>query len=52
MLYNSIIKLGVPMKLSRLINMCLNGTFSEFHIGKHLSDIFPVQNCLKQGDAL
>jgi hypothetical protein len=32
--------------------MCLNETFSEVRIGKHLSDSFPVQNGLKQGDAL
>jgi hypothetical protein len=32
--------------------MCLNETCSKFHIGKHLSDKLPVQNWLKQGDAL
>jgi hypothetical protein len=32
--------------------MCLNETYSKVHIGKHLSDNFPIQNCLKQGDAL
>jgi hypothetical protein len=32
--------------------MCLNETYSEVRIGKHLSDSFPVQNGLKQGDAL
>jgi hypothetical protein len=32
--------------------MCLNETYSKVHIGKHLSDSFPVQNGLKQGDAL
>jgi hypothetical protein len=25
---------------------------SKVHMGKHLSDIFPIQNALKQGDAL
>jgi hypothetical protein len=39
------------MKLVRLIKMCMNGTYSTVHIGKHLSDSFPIQNCLKQGDA-
>jgi hypothetical protein len=43
---------GGPMKLVRLIKMCLNETYSEVHIGKYLSDTFPVQNGLKQGDAL
>jgi hypothetical protein len=40
------------MELVRLIEMCLNKTNSKFRIGKHLSDNFPIQNCLKQGDAL
>jgi hypothetical protein len=40
------------MKLVRLIKMCLNETYSKVRIGKHLSDNFPIQNDLKQGDAL
>jgi hypothetical protein len=40
------------MKLDRLIKMCLNGTCSNVCISKHLSHIFPIQNGLKQGDAL
>jgi hypothetical protein len=32
--------------------MCLNETYSKVHVGKHLSDTFPIQNGLKQGDAL
>jgi hypothetical protein len=32
--------------------MCLNETYSRVHIGKNLSDMFTVQNGLKQGDAL
>jgi hypothetical protein len=32
--------------------MCLNETYSEVRIGKHFSDSFPIQNGLKQGDAL
>jgi hypothetical protein len=32
--------------------MCLNETYSSVWIGKHLSDIFPIKNGLKQGDAL
>jgi hypothetical protein len=27
-------------------------TYSKVHIGKYLSDTFPVQNSLKEGDAL
>jgi hypothetical protein len=51
-LYNILIEFGVPMKLVRLIKMCLNETYSKVRIGKHLSDSFPIQNGLKQGDAL
>jgi hypothetical protein len=29
--------------------MCLNETYGKVHIGKHLSDGFPIQNGLKQG---
>jgi hypothetical protein len=32
--------------------MCLNESYSKVHIGKYLSDSFPIQNGLKQGDAL
>jgi hypothetical protein len=30
----------------------LNETYSKVHVGKHLFDTFPIQNGLKQGDAL
>jgi hypothetical protein len=32
--------------------MCLNETYSKVRTGKLLSDKFPFQNGLKQGDAL
>jgi hypothetical protein len=32
--------------------MRLNQTYNKVRIGKHLSDAFPGQNILKQGDAL
>jgi hypothetical protein len=32
--------------------MCLNEICNKVHIGKHLSDNFPVLSGLKQGDAL
>jgi multidrug transporter EmrE-like cation transporter len=51
-LYNILIEFGVLMKLVRLIRMCLNETYSKVCIGKHLTDGFPIQNGLKQGDAL
>jgi len=51
-LYNILIEFGVPMKLVRLIKMCLAETYSRVRVGKNLSDMFPVRNGLKQGDAL
>jgi hypothetical protein len=51
-LYNILIEFGVPMKLVRLIKTCLNETYSIVCIGKQLSESFPIQNGLKQGDAL
>jgi hypothetical protein len=32
--------------------MCLNETYSKVRVGKLLSDKFPIQNGLKQGNAL
>jgi hypothetical protein len=32
--------------------MCLNETFSNVCINKHLSESFPIQNGLKQGHAI
>jgi hypothetical protein len=51
-LYSILIEFGVPMKLVRLIKMCLNETYSKVSRGKHLSESFPTQNGLKQGDAV
>jgi hypothetical protein len=51
-LYNILIEFWVPMKLARLIKMCLNETYSKVCIGKHLSDSFPIQTGLKQRYAL
>jgi dTDP-4-amino-4,6-dideoxygalactose transaminase len=51
-LYNILTEFGVPMNIVRLIKMCLNEMYSKVRISKHLSDSFPIQNCLKQGDAL
>jgi hypothetical protein len=51
-LYNILLEFDIPKKLVRLIKMCLNETYSKVSIGKLLSDKFPIQNGLKQGDAL
>jgi hypothetical protein len=51
-LYNILIEFGIPMKLVRLIKMCLSETYSRVRVGKHLSGTFPIKNGLKQGDAL
>ena len=49
---NILIEFGIPMKLVRLIKMCLNETHSKVRVGRHLSRVFPIRNGLKQGDAL
>jgi len=51
-LYNLLIEFGMAMKLVRLIKMCLIETYSRVRVGQNLSDMFPVRNGLKQGDAL
>jgi len=40
------------VRLVRLIKLCLTEICSRFRVGKHLSDMFPFKNGLKQGDAL
>jgi len=51
-LYNILIEFGIPKKLVRLIKMCLTETYSRVQVGKNLSDMLPIRNGLKQGDAL
>jgi hypothetical protein len=51
-LYNVLTESGIPRKLPVLIKMCLNEPYSTAHIGKNLSDTFPIHNSLKQADAL
>ena len=51
-MYNILIKFGIPMKLVRLIKMCLSETYGSVWVGKHLSDMFPIRNGLKQAVAL
>jgi hypothetical protein len=51
-LYDILLEFGILKKLVRLIKMCLNETYGKVCVGKLLSDKFPIQNGLKQGDAL
>jgi len=50
--YNILIESGIPMKLVRLIKVCLTETYSRVRVGKNLPDMFPIRNGLKQEDAL
>jgi hypothetical protein len=41
-LYSTLTEFGVPLKLVRLIKMCLCELYSKVCIGKHLSVNFPI----------
>ena len=41
-LYNILIESVTPMKMVRLIQMCLNETYSRVRVSKHLSDLSPL----------
>jgi len=47
-LFNMLFGHGIPIKLVKLIKMCLNETYSRVHVGERLSDMFPVEKCMKQ----
>jgi len=51
-LYNILIEFWVPKKLVRLVKMCFTETYSRVRVGKNVSDMFPIRNGLKHGDAL
>jgi len=40
------------MKMARQIKMCLSETYGRVRVDNYLSDIFPVRDSLKPGDAL
>jgi hypothetical protein len=44
-LYRILIEFVIPMKLVRLIKMCLNETCSRVRVGKQFSDMFSIRNC-------
>ena len=51
-MYNILIEFGIPVKLVRLIKMCLTEKYSRVRVGKNLPDMFLIGNGLKRGDAL
>jgi hypothetical protein len=51
-LYNILVEFEVTVKLVTMTKMRLNETYSIVCVGKYLSDNFPIQNGLKQGDVL
>jgi hypothetical protein len=51
-LYNILTELCFRKKLVSLLKMCLTETYSRVRVGKNLSEMFPIRNGLKQGDAL
>jgi hypothetical protein len=51
-LSNILIEVGIPVKLVRLMKVCLTEKYRRVQVGKDLSDMFPIGNDLKQGDAL
>jgi hypothetical protein len=51
-MYCIVIEFGIVMKSVKLSKMCVKETYSKVFIDKHLSDIFPILNGLKEGYAL
>ena len=47
---NILVESGIPLKLVRLLKICLSGTYVIVRGGKHLSDMVPSKNGLKRGD--
>jgi Reverse transcriptase (RNA-dependent DNA polymerase). len=50
-LYNILIEFNIPVKLAKLIKMCLKETYSRVWVSRHFSDV-SYQNGLQQGAAL
>ena len=50
--YNILMEFGIPLKLVRLIEMCLSETYNNAWAGKNMSDMFPIMNGPKQRDVL
>jgi len=43
-LYNVLIEFGIPMKVVRIIKMCLNETYDRVRVGKRMSNMVAIQN--------
>jgi hypothetical protein len=46
--YDILIEFDIPLKLVRLIKMCLHEMYSRVQIGKNVCDRFPIKNGLKR----
>jgi len=51
-LYKILNEFGIPKKRVRLMKMSLTETYSRVRVGKNVSDRFPINKGLRQGDAL
>ena len=51
-MYNILVEFGIYLKLVRLINVCVNESYSRVWVGKYLSVMLLITNGLKQRDAL
>ena len=51
-MYIILIEFGIPIELVKLIKFCLNQAYNRVRLGQHSSDMCPINNGLKQGDAL
>jgi hypothetical protein len=50
--YDILNEFGIPVKIGRLLKMCLNETYSRAQKGKYLSGAFPIINVLMTECAL
>jgi len=51
-MYYILTEFSIPMNLVRLIKLYLNKIYSRVRVGKRLSDMFSINNDLKEGGAL
>ena len=51
-LYNILLEFGIPKKLVRMVQVCLEGSRSRVVIGSERSDAFAINSGLRQGDGL